>query len=185
MRVNTGSLWYEIHVEGLQQKKKKEFAKVTCGLQLLLLIFAKYDKKNLMGNWKWYCFVWRHNLFKFEVSIRQNYVTSQKWVEISHCSCKITWKFVIFACLSTYVQTKLLRFSNLHSLTQIAYKETCCKPVSEYNMKISHFLPKLSYFSSKLCFIRQTYVILSCYSTHIQKLMLRVSKFVFFDSNNL
>ena len=52
-------------------RKKKVFAKYICGLQYLLLIFARYYKKNLMGNWKWYCFVRRNNLFKFEASIRQ------------------------------------------------------------------------------------------------------------------
>ena len=85
----------------------------------------------------------------------------QKWVEINHCSGKITLKFVILACNPTYVQTMLLRISNLHFLTQVAYKET--------------FLPKLSYFTSKLSHSHQTYVLLPCIFTHIQKLMFRVS----------
>ena len=80
----------EIHKEGLQQKKKEFATYIICGLKQLLLIIARYDKKNLMGNWKWCCFIWRNNLFKFEASIRQNCVTSQKWMEISHCSGKIT-----------------------------------------------------------------------------------------------
>ena len=50
-------------------------------------------QENLMGNWKWYWFIWRNNQFKFEASIRQNYVTRQKWMEISHCSGKITFFF--------------------------------------------------------------------------------------------
>ena len=45
------------------------------------------------------------------------------------CLAKLHKFFVILACNSTYVQTMLLRISNLRSLTQIACKQTCCKPV--------------------------------------------------------
>ena len=33
MRRNAGSLWYEIYVEGLQQKKIRNLQMFTCGLQ--------------------------------------------------------------------------------------------------------------------------------------------------------
>ena len=64
--------------QGLRQKKEG-----ICKIYILWVLVITPDirqiyKKNLMGNWKWYCFVWRNNLFKFEASIRQNYVTSQK-----------------------------------------------------------------------------------------------------------
>ena len=47
--------------------------------------------------------------------------------------------------------------------------------VRQYHIKISHFLPKLSYFTSTLSYLHQTYAILPYNSTHIQKLLLRVS----------
>ena len=44
--------------------------------------------------------------------------------------------FAILACNSTYVQTMLLRISNLRSLTQIVNKQTCCIKVSRrYHIK--------------------------------------------------
>ena len=66
----------------------------------------------------------------------------------------------------------LLNISNLHSLTQIAYKEICCKPVLYKNKP---FFTNIKLFlHQNHSYSRQTYVILPCNSTHIQKLI-RVS----------
>ena len=76
----------------------------------------------------------------------------------------------------------LLRISNLHSLTQIAYKETCCKPVLYKNKPISTriklFYVKIKLFTSNLC--NFAIYLHPCTETDVKSF-----KFVFFDSNDL
>ena len=144
---------------GLATEKRKNLQSIlSVGYSILLLIFTRYDKKNLMGNWKWYCFIWRNNLFKFEPSIHQNYITSQKWVEISHCSGKII-KVLSFwhvtpphLCTDNVIKNFKFLFSDSNSL---AYKEACCKPVlyknKPFSTNIKLFYVTIKLFMSTLC----------------------------------
>ena len=58
---------------GLATEKKKRICKIYhLWVTVITPDICQIWQKTLMGNGKWYCFVWRNNLFKFEASIRQN-----------------------------------------------------------------------------------------------------------------
>ena len=77
--------------QGLQQKKEGICKIYYRWVTVITPDICQILQEKPNGKLKMVLFrMMRNNLFKFEASIRQNYVTSQKRVEISLCSGKIT-----------------------------------------------------------------------------------------------